>query len=645
MRFFSLLVDLIGFAGLIVASPTPIRPAVDARAPSPKSLVIYAQDNFQGQGYEIHAFNRCFTLDSPLYKNIHSYHVTDMVCNFMGTDKCDENTLVTTDARGADVWGYVDPAGAEKFSDKITSVYCGDRALVSGATTDAGLNRREEDNNLYALGGAGETNICMGTDIMCVTLSANGACVTIPGPIAQSVRSIHQSPGAVCKYYNKDCQRELISVNSKSGWMNMWVTFDVGDHISTVECNGGWLTDTENTALEARTNDIASSWPGHVHATTKFNGSPGSVGMDALGHCHRFPDGFGMNTDAIMQSEGAYCTYYSTFYCAWGSVVLRVDSRRSDTYPYLGPASVIGHQIAGVHCIVPGRGSQTGVTTYPASPTSEEESRSFSGERRAADLQTSSTALGAMDTSMGTDYSGYIMFCKHPFGCSNFVALNACREFEKQFNHGLDTVWQEKGAVCKYFRFDCSEVKPVFVVDSRNGNYNGDLDGYGHDVGLVLCRTDWPNEQRSSGPNTIVVDAANSAVKPKRRSTIDGISTRSENVEAPALDHPPGEVTVCSEPDWLGVCDTFNAMGRCIAIPQETTWRHVRSIVQAKGAFCGYYGGQKDCTDMRLYLLSKGGEASVANTNDPVGITRVFCGVSRESIPGNDTAIAPPPTE
>ena len=65
---------------------------------------------------------------------------------------------------------------------------------------------------------------------------------------------------------------------------------------------------------------------------------------------------------------------------------------------------------------------------------------------------------------------------------------------------------------------------------------------------------------------------------------LDDLSARSE-VAPMAV---PGDVTVCSEEDYLGECESFNAMKRCVALPQSSTWRQVRSIVQAKGAFCGY---------------------------------------------------------
>jgi len=100
MRLSHLLVDLIGLTGLAIASPTPRDAAADARALTPQGLVVYAHDDFQGPGYKIDAVHRCFKFDSPVYKNLHSYHVTDLVCNFMGSDRCSGKTLVTTDARG-----------------------------------------------------------------------------------------------------------------------------------------------------------------------------------------------------------------------------------------------------------------------------------------------------------------------------------------------------------------------------------------------------------------------------------------------------------------------------------------------------------------------------------------------------------------
>jgi hypothetical protein len=92
MRFLSLL----GLAGLTAASP------VDngARVLRPQGLTVFSRDGFDAPGHAVDAIHRCFKLEAPAYKNVHAYQVTDIVCNFMATDRCSGKAVLTTDARG-----------------------------------------------------------------------------------------------------------------------------------------------------------------------------------------------------------------------------------------------------------------------------------------------------------------------------------------------------------------------------------------------------------------------------------------------------------------------------------------------------------------------------------------------------------------
>jgi hypothetical protein len=90
------LLSLLGLAGL--AAPSPIDNG--ARALRPQGLTVFAQDGFDGPGHVVDAIHRCFNLKAPAYKNVHAYQVTDLVCNFMATDRCSGKAVLTTDARG-----------------------------------------------------------------------------------------------------------------------------------------------------------------------------------------------------------------------------------------------------------------------------------------------------------------------------------------------------------------------------------------------------------------------------------------------------------------------------------------------------------------------------------------------------------------
>ena len=107
----------------------------------------------------------------------------------------------------------------------------------------------------------------------------------------------------------------------------------------------------------------------------------------------------------------------------------------------------------------------------------------------------------------------------------------------------------------------------------------------------VLGQGDWSSDRFSQWFDNEVASTSASTpghipptVERQEARALDDLSARSE-VAPMAV---PGDVTVCSEEDYLGECESFNAMKRCVALPQSSTWRQVRSIVQAKGAFCGY---------------------------------------------------------
>jgi hypothetical protein len=90
-----LLAALGGITSLVAAFPTPVN--FNARA---QGLVVYVEDGYDSPGFPINAIHRCFKFVKTVYRNVHAYHVTDLVCNFMGSDRCSGKAVLVTDARG-----------------------------------------------------------------------------------------------------------------------------------------------------------------------------------------------------------------------------------------------------------------------------------------------------------------------------------------------------------------------------------------------------------------------------------------------------------------------------------------------------------------------------------------------------------------
>jgi hypothetical protein len=232
------LTGLISLAGYAVASPTPANAGVQA----PKRLVLYSEDNFQGISYEIEATNRCVKLESPIYKNLHSYGVVHQICYFMDTDSCTSKALITANAQGTASWGRVDVGAVNGYVGRIASVYCVNHPVSRADTVSV---KRTDNIELGRRDGPGETTICRSTiDIgPCETLSANSACVAFGDELRHNIRNVYQAAGSICRYYDGACDEDsgVVEVNSYGGPVHMPCDKETGDRIDRVRCQPQWL--------------------------------------------------------------------------------------------------------------------------------------------------------------------------------------------------------------------------------------------------------------------------------------------------------------------------------------------------------------------------------------------------------------------
>jgi hypothetical protein len=83
-----------------------IAPLEKREASASTRLIVYAENNLRGVSQEIEAINHCVKLNSPFYKNVHSYGVVDQVCYFMDTDRCIGKVIITANARFRDLGSH-----------------------------------------------------------------------------------------------------------------------------------------------------------------------------------------------------------------------------------------------------------------------------------------------------------------------------------------------------------------------------------------------------------------------------------------------------------------------------------------------------------------------------------------------------------
>ncbi|KAH7390685.1 hypothetical protein BKA66DRAFT_42204 [Pyrenochaeta sp. MPI-SDFR-AT-0127] len=109
-----------------------------------------------------------------------------------------------------------------------------------------------------------------------------------------------------------------------------------------------------------------------------------------------------------------------------------------------------------------------------------------------AELQPNSASIQAHDISTSSSSPGFIYVCKSSLVCLPLQAFNQCLKLPASYYHRVDTIWQKKGLVCKYFRSflkpSCVEKWPVVIIDSRGKDIQWNTTGIGNNIGSVLCK-------------------------------------------------------------------------------------------------------------------------------------------------------------
>jgi hypothetical protein len=319
------LVGLACLAGLATTSPTPASPIkreVGSDLGVSRRLVVFVEDQFQGPSHDLEALNRCVKLESPVYKNLHSYGVIDQVCYFMDTDKCNGKVLITVDAQGRESWGRVDEGGDNDYAHRITSVYCSAQAFTDTAAT-------------MALS-PGTVRACKYSRDTCSMVDALNSCKAFDDNIALQIDTLTQGGGGMCEYWtNKDCSRlVLTSISGSQDYSpNLGPGNRDGKEIGAVSCKmnrsgegDGHGTTVHNASLDERSEKAPESPQPEDQAdrSSLSNYSPLVVCHDVNlgGKCFEYSgpacaaNPFNVDTiESIKLAQGYRCAFYPYWDC------------------------------------------------------------------------------------------------------------------------------------------------------------------------------------------------------------------------------------------------------------------------------------------------------------------------------------------
>lgn len=547
--------------------------------------------------------NKCVAFEGSLLRHVESiWQLEGSVCTYFSTQDCASGSaLITIDSSVGDYTPYLGP-----LQEELAGFYC------SVIPTSSARSVPVEARAVYP--GPGVVKACdhFGGSVRCEEArSINDACVTLS--FAGNIDKVLQFKGAICLYFeNRNCARTgtMVTVDSIKKDYYLSLAGNWGKRMKAFECKlspnghgynqgpgspGGSNEKYANDivafqesaiiSLQARgeehsaTIESRSGKPGLIKTCRDYDGGEGCVWQKSpANECVQLVKAG--HIKSLVQFEGAVCYYFAASDCT--GFVWILDSTKGDNYPLL--ENDAGKKMSPFRC-KPGRKSLKN-EEGPEGPGGKQLLRARADDI-AAFQESEITSLEAHDGDPEIDYRGFIRFCKTEVGCASVFALNACRTFEGPYHHGIDRVYQEAGAICKYFKEDCSEPSAAVVIDSRAGLYIGDLGGHGHELEQVLCRLEpWAAKgDEKAGINIIVKTEAPKAEHPaEKRDAID-VATSPTTIDRTSQ---PGDVTICRGEYFRGVCNIFNAMNRCVALSKEVQ-RHGRSIKQAKGALCTFY--------------------------------------------------------
>lgn len=526
------LYGLVGVAGLVVASPTPATPT--------KRLTVYSQDQFQGSSYDIDATHRCVKLESPVYKNLHSYGVVDQVCYFMDTDRCNGKTLITVDAQGTEVWGRVDVDNVNGYAGRITSVYCADQSPTIAVDTSAVPAKRDENTILNK----GDVRACKGDK--CSWVKALGSCKAFSDDVAKQIDSLMQTAGSTCEYWgNKDCSRLILTSisGSKDYHPNLGPSNSDGLEISAVSCKASRFAETVGKGRTFVASHHGLSVPEESRGLTKFEGrsatatpcddphflnpdrqtGPGSLYFcatanhdptlknpkdclsyrscmkaEALDKCvaikqerNLFP-----MFDTLWQAQGAVCNYYKSS-CKDQWPILIIDSRAH----YLPPIDYkkllpFVSTITEVRCYINpttadlGAGPDTVVldSTNPLLiPDADDTFNTARAEQQDKPISTISTTNPEVAVA-AVDYPVNMKVCHEVNLGGRCLAYTGPGCAPNPFNvDAIESIWLPQGWRCALYPYwNCSaERGPPHYLEARDGDVT--VDDVTYEIWSVTC--------------------------------------------------------------------------------------------------------------------------------------------------------------
>jgi hypothetical protein len=191
-----------------------------------------------------------------------------------------------------------------------------------------------------------------------------------------------------------------------------------------------------------------------------------------------------------------------------------------------------------------------------------------------------------------TDYAdkpGNVYFCiGHGSGsdiaanchrsCKQDNAQRSCKTLGPLWVALGDSVYQDRGTICKYFQNDCSDTLPVLVIDSMFFDIPPsrfrDRNVY---IISVQCSSNWAAEGEQDAASRI----PNYVAKETRRD----ISVAPPSAPLSSI---PGDVHIFTNLNLSGWHDIINALNICYKIPADFAG-DVRSVIQFPRAMCWYF--------------------------------------------------------